>query len=223
MTPPEQWLDAMWPHVRGHLPDPPAQVIDLGCGRVGGFVPKLRAAGYRAIGVDPEAPDEPHFIRSTFEAANVPQPVDVVIASTSLHHVDNPAEVIDRIAAALKGGGTVVVIEWASEKFDTKTAEWCFGRLGTDEDDGWLHRVRHDWLASGADWPTFIHDWARQEGLHRGEELIRQLDERFECRLLAVGPYFFADLMDTTEAEEQAAIDSGLVTPARIDYVGTTP
>jgi SAM-dependent methyltransferase len=222
MTPPEQWLDVMWPHVCGHLPEPPAQVIDLGCGRVGGFVPKLRAAGYGAIGIDPDAPDEPHYVRSTFEAAEMPEPVDAIVASTSLHHVENPSAVIERIAATLTGRGSVVVIEWASEKFDTKTAEWCFDRLEAEEDDGWLHRVRHDWLASGADWQTFIRDWARKEGLHRGEALIRLLDERFERRLLAHGPYFFADLADTTEADEQAAIDAGLVNPTRIDYVGTT-
>jgi SAM-dependent methyltransferase len=222
MAPTGRWIAAMWPRVHDRLPEPPARIIDLGCGAAGGFVPKLLVAGYDAIGIDPEAPDGRHYLRTTFESADVPEPVDAIVASTSLHHVENPSAVIDRIAPTLIRRGTVVVIEWASEKFDTKTAEWCFDRLATEEDDGWLHRIRHAWLASGADWPIFIHDWAREEGLHRGEELVRLLDERFERRLLADGPYFFADLTDTTEAEEQAAIDAGLVTPTRIDYVGTT-
>lgn len=211
----------MWPRVRRHLPRPPAKVIDLGCGAGGGYVPMLRAGGYDAIGIDPEAPDEPHYVRSTFEAADVPRPVDGIVASTSLHHVEKPSQVIDRIAAALTSGGTLVVIEWAWERFDRKTAQWCFERLGSSEEAGWLHRERDEWAASGEDWPTFIRNWAGRERLHRGEDLVQLLDGRFERRLLERGPYFFSDLADTTQADEQAAIDTGAVAATRIDYVGT--
>jgi SAM-dependent methyltransferase len=221
MTAHERWLDAMWPRVGRHLPRPPAKVVDLGCGAGGGYVPMLRAGGYDAIGIDPEAPDEPWYVRSTFEAADVPRPVDAIVASTSLHHVEKPSEVIDRIAAALTSRGTLVVIEWRWEKFDTKTAEWCFQRLGSDEEAGWLHRRRDEWAASSEDWPTFIRGWANRERVHRGEELVRLLDERFERRHLDYGPYFFSDLAGTTEADEQAAIDARVVEPTRIDYIGT--
>jgi hypothetical protein len=47
------------------------------------------------------------------------------------------------------------------------------------------------------------------------------LGERFERQLLTRGPYFFPDLADTTEADEQTAIDAALIQPTRIDYVGT--
>jgi hypothetical protein len=47
------------------------------------------------------------------------------------------------------------------------------------------------------------------------------LDEHFERQLLTYGPYFFADLASTTEAEEQAAIDAGRIRAGRIDFVGT--
>ena len=220
MTPGERWLDAMWPRVRSRLPQAPATVIDVGCGARGGFVPMLRTDGYDAVGIDPEAPEEPHYIRGAFEAADVRRPVDAIVASTSLHHVADPRKVIDRIAAALTNRGLLVVIEWAWERFDTKTAAWCFERLGADEEQGWLHRRRDDWAASGQDWPTFIRDWASREGLHPGDQLVRLLDERFERRLLEDGAYFFADLAGTSEAEELAAIDAGLVRATRIDYVG---
>ena len=42
--------------------------------------------------------------------------------------------------------------------------------------------------------------------------LLRLLDERFERQLLTHGPYFFSDLVDTTEADEQAAIDAAVTT-----------
>ena len=180
----------------------------------------LRAAGYDAVGIDPEAPNEPHYQRATFERAELQEQVDAVIASTSLHHVIDPGTVIDRIAGALADRGTVVVIEWAWERFDEQTAQWCFGRLGADGDAGWIHRRRDDWLASGRDWPTYLREWAGREGVHAGEVLVRLLDERLERQHLTRGPYFFPDLDDTTEADEQAAIDAGEIQATRIDWVG---
>jgi SAM-dependent methyltransferase len=210
VTAPERWLEATWPVVRRGLPDPPAAVIDLGCGSRGGFVPMLRADGYEALGVDPKAPEEAWYQRVEFERADLPQELDAVVASTSLHHVADPADVIDRIAGAVRPGGVVVVVEWASERFDEPTARWCFERLGPEE--GWLHELRDERDA-----------WFEREGLHPGDLLVRLLDERLERRLLAYGPYFFPDLVDTSEADEQAAIDAGQIQASRIDYVGTRP
>jgi SAM-dependent methyltransferase len=211
----------MWPRVRSRLPQPPADVIDLGCGKNGGFVPMLRADGYDAIGIDPEAPRDVHYVRGAFEAFDVPRPVDAIVASTSLHHVRDPGEVIERITSALTSPGTIVVIEWAWEDFDEKTAEWCFDRLSSHDQPGWLHRRRDEWVASGLDWPTFVRDWASREGLHRGEDLVRLLDQRFERRRLARGTYFFCDLAGATEADEREAIEAGRIRATRIDYVGT--
>ena len=52
--------------------------------------------------------------------------------------------------------------------------------------------------------------------------LIELLDERFDAQALADGAYFFPDLADTTEADEQAAIDARQIQATRIDWVGTT-
>jgi SAM-dependent methyltransferase len=221
MTPGERWLSATWQVVRNHLPSAPARVVDVGCGPLGGFVPMLRSNGYQAIGIDPKAPDEAHYQRIEFEHAELPHQVDAVIASTSLHHVTDPAEVIDRITSALTSGGAVIVIEWAWEKFDEETAKWCFERLGQEDEAGWLHRRRDEWLASGQEWPRYFQDWAGQEGLHPGEALVRLLDERLERQLLTHGPYFFPDLAETIEADEQTAIDAGQIRASRIDYAGT--
>lgn len=210
MTPEERWLAATWLVVRGRLPDPPATVVDLGCGSRGGFVPRLRAEGYDAVGIDPNAPDEPEYQRTEFERAKLPPPVDALVASTSLHHVADPAEVIDRIVAVVRPGGVVVVVEWASERFDERTARWCSERLGSEK--SWLHELLAD--RSG---------WFARENLHSGETLVQLLDERLERLQLDYRPYFFADLEDTTEADEQAAIDAGQLQASRIDYVGTRP
>jgi hypothetical protein len=63
--------------------------------------------------------------------------------------------------------------------------------------------------------------WAEQEGLHLGEAILRGLDARFDLQLYAEGPYFFPDLADTSEAQEQAAIDAGQIRAGGIRYAAT--
>jgi hypothetical protein len=59
--------------------------------------------------------------------------------------------------------------------------------------------------------------------LHRGDELVRLLDEPLQRESLEKGPYCFPDLADTTAADEQAAIDAGVVKATRIDWAGSRP
>jgi SAM-dependent methyltransferase len=214
----ERWLAAIWPVVNAQLPPAPARVVELGCGPLGGFIPRLRASGYDAVGVDPKAPEEAGYHRVEFEQAELPTEADAFVASTSLHHVADPAEVLDRVAATLAPGGTVVVVEWAWEDFDEPTAQWGFDRLGSEE--GWLRRRRDEWRESGGPWRTFLQGWARGHGLHSAQTLLSLLDERFERRQLSRGPYLFADLASTSPEEEQRAIDAGEITAIRVDYAG---
>lgn len=223
MTPDERWLEAIWPFVRTYLPPPPARVLEIGCGTLGGFVPMLRCDGYEATGIDPHAPDEEHYERTTFERAELFDAADTVVASTSLHHVADPDEVVDRIASLLVAGGTLIVVEWAWEDFDEKTARWCFERVAADDEEGWLQRQLENWLASEQAWEAYLSDWADREGLHTGRALLELLEQRFDRVFIGRGPYFFADLTGTTEADEQLAIDRGEVSATRLDYVGRGP
>ena len=52
---------------------------------------------------------------------------------------------------------------------------------------------------------------------------MRGLDARFSRQLHVEGPYFFADLADTSEAEEQAAIDAGQIQAGGIRYAARRP
>ena len=69
-------------------------------------------------------------------------------------------------------------------------------------------------------WDACLRSWADAEGLHAGQDIMARLDARFDCQVLAYGPYFFANLAGTSDAEEQAAIDSGLIKANRIQYAG---
>lgn len=220
MTPNERWLAAMWPSVERHLPEPPAAVIDLGCGPLGGFVPMLRARGYNALGIDPEAPEGPGYLQTTFEESRLPDHPNAVVASTSLHHVHDPGQVLEQIAAVLAPGGSIVVVEWDWEHFDEATARWCFERLDPSAEDGWLGRHRERWVTSGQPWSAHFKSWAEEEGLHSPRTLLGALDDHFDRRVCETGPYFFPHLAKVSEADERAAIQRGLIRAGRIDYVG---
>jgi hypothetical protein len=60
-----------------------------------------------------------------------------------------------------------------------------------------------------------------RRGCTPGGDIVRDLDPRFDCQRYVEGPYFFADLADTSEAEEQAAIDAGLIQAGGIRYAAT--
>jgi SAM-dependent methyltransferase len=209
-----------WSFVRGQLPPVPAAVLEIGCGSAGGFVPALRREGYDAVGIDPNAPDAAGFHRIPFERYEPPQPVAAVVASNSLHHLGDLREAVGRICDALQPGGTLVVVEWAWERFDDDTAQWCFARLGDDGEPGWLHRRRDDWAASGRPWDEYFPAWADGHGLHQGQEVVRRLDTRFTRRMYGEGPLFFPDLEGVTREHEQAAIAAGEIRATGIRYVG---
>ena len=220
MSSDERWLRAVWPFVRAQLPTPAAKVLEIGCGELGGFVPMLRGDGHDAVGVDPEAPAGPDYRQGIFEDYELPGTLDVVVACTSLHHVRDLGDTIGRVAAALEPNGSVVVVEWARERFDEATARWCFDRLAADTEHNWLRHRRDEWRASGLSWAAYLDAWAAAEGMHSGEEIRRRLDEHFVCEWDTSGPYFFPDLDGTHEADEQAAIDAGTIRATCTRYVG---
>jgi SAM-dependent methyltransferase len=221
VTPDERWLAAVWPFVRASLPAPPARVLEIGCGPLGGFVPMLEPAGYRATGVDPEAPAGPSYRQVELEGYDVPGQMDAIVACASLHHVANLGTALDLVAAALVPGGVAVIVEWARERFDEATARWCFARLPEAGDHpGWLHQRQAEWRGSGRSWEAYLRSWEQAEGLHAGQDILDGLDARFDSRPAAYGPYFFPGLAGTSEADEQAAIDSGLIQANRIQYTG---
>lgn len=189
----------------------------MGCGALGGFVPRLDAGGYDAIGIDPAAPEGNGYRRVEFEHCDVPSDLDAVIACTSLHHVADPSEVLNSIANALRAGGLIVVIEWDWEGFDEATARWSMERLASSEPRGFLYRRREEWLRSGQTWDEYFRAWVEGHHLHSARRVVEELDQRFERVLCDRGPYCFPDLFET---DERDAINAGQINATRIDYVG---
>jgi SAM-dependent methyltransferase len=199
-----------------------AITVEIGCGRLGGFVPKLRTDGYVALGIDPVAPEGNDYRGSEFEDTDPIPGLQAVIACTSLLHVTDPAEVLDKVATALGPGGVVIVVEWDWEGFDEATARWCFERLAS-EPESWLHHRRDERRDSRQAWEHHLRGWAGDHGLHGAQQLLAELDRRFERVLCSRGPYFFPELYDTSEADEIEAINPRRIRAVRVDYVGRLP
>ena len=87
MGEPARWQERVEEFVLGQIGDPPARVLEVGCG-AGELAQALARAGHSVTAIDPRAPEGPSFRRVRIEEFSAPGPFDYVVASQSLHHVD---------------------------------------------------------------------------------------------------------------------------------------
>jgi SAM-dependent methyltransferase len=201
-------------------------VLEVGCGK-GWLTRALAEAGHDAMGIDPEAPDEDLFRRTTLEDFTDARPNDVVAAVLSLHHISDVPAALEKINTLLAPGGRFVVVEFAWENLDDATLGWCLARLPSDPqgEEGWLRRRCADWRerlqrgeSVGAE--DHVREWARGEQLHPATEILSSLRGMFRQSLLQWTPYLYPEL-EVTVSEEQAAIDRGEIRPTGFRFVGT--
>ena len=229
MGEPSRWQQRVEEFVLGQIGDPPARVLEVGCGE-GELARALARAGHSVTAIDPRAPEDTIFQRVRIEEFSDPGPFDYVVAILSLHHVEDLGKVLDKIANLLRAGGTVVAIELAWDQFDDATAEWALERLPattSSEKPSWLQRRCWGWARGGQGGiraPAEAHfaGWAREEGFHTSRQMRGELGRRFIERLFAWVPYLYPDLDDdTSEADESAAIEAGAINATGFRYVGT--
>ena len=195
---------------RAQLPSPPGRLLEVGCGD-GQLALALDADGYDVTAIDPRAPDGPIFRRVTLEAFDDERAFDAVVASLSLHHVENLGVAFDKVASFLRPGGTLVLQEFARERLSGATARWYHEqRRARNEDsvpasfDAWLHESEHD-LAD----------------VHPFNELRRELDRLFAERVLEEVAYLYSHrLDDSVEPVERALIEAGAIEATGVLYAG---
>ena len=199
--------------VRAHLPEPPARVLEVGCGR-GELTTALAVAGHDAVGIDPAAPDGPRFRRLTLEEVEEGARYDAVVAAFSLHHIRDLDAALAKIAGLLVPGGLLLVDEFAWDLLDEPTVEWLW------------EQQRSAAVAAGEDAPAtpaeLRADWeAEHVGVHGHEALRGGLDAHFEQVVLEPTPYLYRHLRGAGSAVlEQALIDAGSVAALGFRYAG---
>ena len=214
-----QRIAAVWPWVRDQLEPTTGPVLEVGCGPIGGFVPALLAEGRDAVGVDPVAPDGPAYRQVTVEDVAPDGSFGAVVACASLHHVRDLDALAEHLAGLLRPGGRVVVVEWAWERIDAATVQWCLERLPEGSEDSWLGRQRTAWQESGLPWDEYVRQWAVAEELQPGAGVGRALASRFRTLVEEDLPYFHPYLTVDEDAERAAAV-AGQIQLVGVRWVG---
>jgi SAM-dependent methyltransferase len=170
---------------------PHARVLEVGCGD-GSLVERLATAGLDAVGVDPNAPAGPRFVRERAEHVEGIGRFDAVCSVMALHHADLDP-VLAAIGGLLRPGGLLFVCEFSWESYDDRAAAWA---------------AAHD-----PDRDSSVSAWlAEHDELHPGARVKASLDGSFEADALLARPYLARMLgRHELEGEEHAAIERGRV------------
>jgi SAM-dependent methyltransferase len=229
MGEPARWQRRVEAFVLGQIGDPPARVLEVGCGE-GELANALARAGHSVTAIDPRAPEGPIFRRARIEEFSDPGQFDHVVAILSLHHVEDLGMTLGNIADLLRAEGTLVVVEFAWDLIDEATAEWALERLpaaSPSEKPSWLGRCCRGWARGGrgetrAPAESYFAEWAAEEGFHSSRRMRDELGRRFEERHFEWVPYLYSDLgEDVSESDENAAIEAGTINATGFRYVGT--
>jgi SAM-dependent methyltransferase len=192
--------------VLDQLPPAPARVLEIGCGKEGGLVELLTAAGYDVLGVDPEAPDLPGFRRARFQELD--GTYDAVVAGRVLHHVNPLGESIAKLASLAP---LLVIDEFARERVDAAARDWYEGQ-------------RRMLVAAGMSppGPPDLRAWAaRHPDLHDPETLLAALRAHYDESALEWVPYLHRWLDGpSSEALEHTLVGAGAIPAIGYRWVG---
>jgi hypothetical protein len=202
--------DEFLEYVLAQLPEPPARVLEVGCGDAGGLAPALAEAGYDVLAIDPVAPDGPLYRRTTLEELDEPGPFGAVVAGRVLHHLDPLGPALDKLAWLAP---LLIVDEFDCDRIDDGARDW--------------YAVEYRTLAAGGEpphAPSDLDEWhAAHPGLHPYSVLRAELDLRYVPRHIEWVPYLHRWLRDeAVKAREVSSIEAGALEPIGFRYVGVS-
>ncbi|WP_308257906.1 class I SAM-dependent methyltransferase [Pseudonocardia lacus] len=220
------------------LPDPPARVLDAGCGR-GELAAALAERGHAVTAVDAD-PDAVAAARGAGVPAVLADiadfaggPFDVVVFSLSLHHVGRLDETVARAAGLLAPGGVLVLDEFGWDAADRATATW-FSDVRTLLDAAGV-------LSPGAGRepaPDALERWRHHhrddDPMHSAADMLRAIAGPFRVVAEARVPYLHrylggwlgarpgaAEAFAALRAIEAMRVDQGELRPVGLRVVAT--
>jgi len=215
-VPQPEYQRAVAAFVREQLPPSPVSVLEIGCG-AGELARELDADGYDVVAIDPEAPDGSIFRSVRLEDFDGSGPFAAVVASLSLHHIEDLGAAVDKIAGLLDPDGLLVLNEWDRGRFVGQTARWYFHQRQA------LSAVGRDHAAIEPNFDQWWAEWSeRRSDVHPYSAMRPELDRRFSERLLEWVPYLYGYRLGAeVEPLERALIDSGEIEAVGFRYAGT--
>ena len=205
---------AFFEFLSAQLPAPPLRVLEVGCGR-GELAHALAERGFEVTAIDPSAPEGPIFQRVGLEDFPDTRGFDAVVASVSVHHIEDLAGALDKIASFLPSGGVLALEEFAKERLTGATARWYY------------HQRRALAAAGREDaMPEDFDEWQRQSDaghadIHPVSEIRSALEHRFVERHFEWTPYLYSHrLDDAVEPLERRLIAEGAIDATGLWYVG---
>ncbi len=205
---------AFFEFLSARLPAPPARVLEVGCGR-GELAHALAERGFDVTAIDPNAPDGPIFQPVGLEGFSDAHGFDAVVASVSIHHIEDLAGAVDKIASFLPRGGVLALEEFAKERLAGATARWYYHQRRALAEAG-----RDDTV------PEDFDEWEQQSkaghaDIHPVSEIRAELERRFAERFVEWTPYLYSHrLDDAVEPLERHLIAEGSIDATGLWYVG---
>ncbi len=178
------------------LVGPAMRVLEIGCGD-GELTTRLAEAGVDVLGVDPNAPAGAHVRAVAVEELD-DEPFDVLFASVSLHHLDDPEQASAALRRLTKPGTISLVREFDKDTLDHEpTLRWWFHQLHAER--AVTHRVpdhvddiEHTDLVEHFD--EFVTHWRHDMDHHvlPWPTVLRTLEDAgFTTQQMDTGPYLF--------------------------------
>ena len=201
--------------VASHIPEPPARVLEVGCGN-GDLALALAERGFDVTAIDPSAPHGPIFRQVRLEDFADERGFDAVVASMSLHHIPDLSGALDRIASFLPPAGRLVLDEWAPERLAGRTAHWYYEQRRALADAG----------RTDSEVPDAFDAWELQTtaslaDLHASSTIRSELEPRFAERVFEWRPFLYSRrLDDALEPLERTLIADGEIDATGFRYMG---